>query len=49
MPITMSGVFHRVAIITSLADFADMIPDVYGKYVFGAVPPDRNAKVFARF
>jgi hypothetical protein len=44
--ITMSGVFRRVSIVTSLSDFADLIPDVYGKYLFGAVPADRNAKVF---
>jgi hypothetical protein len=44
--ITMSGVFRRVAIITSLVDFADDIPDVFGKYVFGAPPVDRTTKVF---
>lgn len=45
--ITMSGVFKRVAIITSLADFADQIPDVYGKYMFGPVPADRTKPVFS--
>jgi hypothetical protein len=45
--ITMSGVFKRVAIITSLVDFVDDIPDTFGKYVFGEAPPDRNAKVFS--
>lgn len=44
--ITMSGVFRRTAVITSLVDFADAIPDVFGKYVFAAEPADRNAKVF---
>lgn len=44
--ISMSGVFRRVAIITSLVDFMDAIPDVFGKYTFGTVPSDRNAKVF---
>jgi hypothetical protein len=44
--ITMSGVFRRVAIITSLIDFANEIPDVFGKYMFGSVPADRHAKVF---
>jgi hypothetical protein len=45
--ITMSGVFRRAAIITSLADFADEIPEIYGKYLFGPAPQDRNAKVFS--
>jgi hypothetical protein len=45
--VTMSGVFGRVAILTSFLDFADQIPDVFGKYAFGAMPPDRNAKVFS--
>jgi|SoiMethySBSTD1v2_1073268.scaffolds.fasta_scaffold23554_2 hypothetical protein len=44
--ITMSGVFRRTAIVTSLTDFADVIPDVFGKYVFGPTPEDRTAKVF---
>jgi hypothetical protein len=45
--ITMSGVFRRVAILTSLVDFVDEIPDVFGKYVFGDIPADRHAKVFS--
>jgi hypothetical protein len=44
--ITVSGVFGRLAIITSLVDFSDQIPDVFGKYAFGPVPADRSAKVF---
>jgi hypothetical protein len=44
--IHMSGAFGRTAIITSLADFAEQIPDVYGKYVFGSPPVDRGAKTF---
>jgi hypothetical protein len=42
----MSGVFGRVAIITSLVDFADEIPDVFGKYPFGSIPGHRSGKVF---
>jgi hypothetical protein len=45
--ITMSGVFKRIAIITSLADFTDQIPDVYGKYIFGSVPADRTEPMFS--
>jgi hypothetical protein len=44
--ITMSGVFRRVAIISSLAQFDDLIPSVYGKYKFGRTPADRTAPVF---
>jgi hypothetical protein len=44
--IHMSGVFGRTAIITSLVDFADDIPEVYGKYFFGNVPENRKAKNF---
>lgn len=45
--ITMSGVFKKVAILTSLVDFVDEIPDVFGKYAFGDAPPDRDVKVLA--
>jgi hypothetical protein len=45
--ITMSGVFRRVAIITSLTQFADEIPDTFGKYLFGKPPPDRHVPVFS--
>jgi hypothetical protein len=41
--ITMSGVFRQVAIISSLAQFDDLIPSVYGKYKFGRTPADRTA------
>jgi hypothetical protein len=44
--LTMSGVFRRVAIITSLVDFADVIPDMFGKYAFGNLPTDRIVKSF---
>jgi hypothetical protein len=44
--ITMSGVFRRVAMIVSLARFADAIHPAFGKYVFGQPPSDRNAKIF---
>jgi hypothetical protein len=42
----MSGVFGRTAIITSLVDFAEDIPEVYGKYFFNGVPDDRTVKEF---
>ena len=35
-----------MAIITSLVDFADDIPDVFGKYAFGTAPLDRDTKNF---
>src|SRR5262249_4855659 len=44
--LTMSGVFRRVAIVTSLVDFAGIIPDVFGKYAFGNPPTDRSVKSF---
>jgi hypothetical protein len=44
--LTMSGVFGRVALICSLSRFADEIPDVYGKFRFGAPVADRAKKVF---
>jgi hypothetical protein len=45
--ITMSGVFRRVALIVSLARFADKIHPAFGQYAFGPRPADRNAKVFS--
>ena len=44
--LTMSGVFGRIALICSLAHFANDIPDVYGKFRFGAPVTDRANKVF---
>lgn len=44
--ITMSGVFRRVALIVSLARFADEIHPAFSKYMFGHPPTDRNAKIF---
>ncbi|MDH2342734.1 hypothetical protein [Bradyrhizobium sp. SSUT77] len=44
--LTMSGVFGRVALICSLAEFADEIPDVYGKYRFDAPVGGRDTKLF---
>lgn len=44
--ITMTGVFRRVAIIVSLARFADAIHPAFAKYIFGQPPADRNAKIF---
>ncbi|MDO9560913.1 MAG: hypothetical protein Q7J60_04770 [Bradyrhizobium sp.] len=44
--LTMSGVFGRIALICSLAHFADDIPSVYGKFHFGAPASDRANKVF---
>ena len=44
--LTMSGVFGRLALICSLSQFADAIPDVYGKFQFGASAVDRASKVF---
>jgi hypothetical protein len=44
--IHMSGVFGRTAIITSLVEFAEDIPEVYGKYFFNGVPDDRTVKEF---
>lgn len=44
--ITMSGVFRRVALIVSLAEFADRIHPAFGKYAFGQPPSDRATKIF---
>ena len=44
--LTMSGVFGRVALICSVANFADDIPDIYGKHRFGAPVVERDNKVF---
>jgi hypothetical protein len=44
--IHMSGVFGEIALITTLAEFAHAIPDVFGKYEFGPLPADRNAPAF---
>jgi hypothetical protein len=44
--LTMSGVFGRVALICSLSQFADIIPDVYGKFFFGSPVAKRANKVF---
>jgi hypothetical protein len=44
--ITMSGVFRRVAMIVSLARFADAIHPAFSKYLFGQPPANRNAKIF---
>jgi hypothetical protein len=44
--LTMSGVFGRIALICSLAHFEDEIPDVYGKFRFGAPLAERANKVF---
>jgi hypothetical protein len=44
--IHMSGVFGEIALLSSLTDFARVIPDVFGKYEFGPVPADRTAPVF---
>ena len=45
--ITMSGVFKRIAILTSLKQFAGVIPEAFGQYDFGETPPDRDRKVFS--
>ena len=42
--ISMSGVFHRVAIVTCLVTSRMDIPDVFGKYAFGTAPLDRDTK-----
>lgn len=44
--ITMSGVFRRVALIVSLAQFADAIHPAFGQYSFSQRPDDRVAKIF---
>lgn len=44
--LTMSGVFGRIALICSLSHFDDEIPDVYGKFRFGAPVAERANKVF---
>jgi hypothetical protein len=45
--LTMSGVFRRVAIITSLERFDELITPVYGKYKFGQIPVNRTVPVFS--
>jgi hypothetical protein len=44
--LTMSGVFGRIAIITSLSTFSGAIPAQFGVYQFGRSVADRNEKVF---
>lgn len=44
--LTMSEVFGRIALICSLAQFEAEIPDVYGKFRFGAPVAQRAEKVF---
>jgi hypothetical protein len=44
--LTMSGVFGRIALICSLAQFDDEIPNVYGKFRFSAPVAQRAEKVF---
>lgn len=44
--ITMSGVFRRVALIVSLAQFADKIHPAFDQYAFNQPPDDRATKVF---
>ena len=44
--VSMSGVFGRIAIVTSLVDFLADIHPAFGTYNFGGPPTDRNEKVF---
>jgi hypothetical protein len=44
--IAMSGVFGRIAIVTSLAQFSEAIPSAFGRYAFGQPPTNRTTKVF---
>ena len=41
--IHMSAVFGEIALMSSLQEFADVIPGVFGQYAFGPVPADRTA------
>jgi hypothetical protein len=44
--ISMSGVFGRIAMVTSLRQFIDAIDPAFGRFSFGAAPVDRDARIF---